>query len=359
MAEVLSLKDLKKENKSEGQEKPKVDDEYVEEGEELEANAEEQAEEQADEPEQEAAEEGREGDEADEDEESSEGEEGEEEAPAEAWMQSEDESESEEASTGIDPSEAAKIRRKYKGKLSEARDELEALRQENEQLKQGSPRQGQPQVPPRPQRNQFKTDEEFVEKLADWRYEVREAERNTSKIAEENQRVQAEDRQYTEQQVESHYERAARLAGKAGISPEKYQAADRRVRAAVEERFPEMGDDIIDELISVTGEGSERVFYHLGVNSKKLDEFVDTLGKKRGLATSAYLARLAERLNAPTKRQSGAPAPATSVRSDKQNSAGGDKLRRQYREAHKGRDTQKAWDIKKKARASGVDVSGW
>ena len=271
----------------------------------------------------------------------------------ESWMKGDDDS-------SLD-SEFAKVRRKvtrkFQGRLDQAEDEAEQLRKELEQLKKGKPATQQ-KLPEKPSRGRYRSEEDYIEALTDWKLDVRDAQKSSNQIANEHKAKQEESDRETMDRVETHYERAAKLSEEAGITPEKYQMADRRVRAAVEAKFPDAGDAIVDKLIAVNGSGSERVFYNLGVNKARLDEFVDTLGRDAGLATANFLGRLSEQIGTPRKRTSSAPEPVSSVSGDKR---GGNMtaLQRKYKEAMKSGDSQKAWDIKRSAKKKGTNTNSW
>ena len=109
------------------------------------------------------------------------------------------------------------------------------------------------------------------------------------------------------------------------------------------------------------GEGSERVFYHLGVNTKKRSELIELFNQDRtGIKAAAYLGKLNAQLGAPKKRDSNAPAPADDVKGDRAGVVGGnDAMRRKYREAHSNGNSQKAFDLKRQAKSKGINVDNW
>lgn len=358
---TLSLKDLKKLNEQESAENNPVDDDYEEE-EDQQSEPDEQdidSDESSDDEQTDESEE----DDSEEDEDGEKNPKGE----TEDWAKGDDEDD--DSNTSLD-SQYAKVRRKtarkYEGRLSQIEDENEKLRQELEAYKSGkaAPQDApQQKLPPRPVRNQFQSEEDYVLAMSNWTYEVRDAQRKSQEIADRQRQVIQRQRETMSEGVDRHYLRASKLAEEAGISADRYKAADMRVRAAVEKRWPGEGDIIVDKLIAETGEGSERVFYNLGVNKSRLQEFVKSLEegdgvKGDGIRTAVFLGEMKARLGAPTKRTSKAPEPPKRVVSDK---AGGsmDAARRKYRDAMKSGDSQRAWDIKRSAKKAGADTSGW
>lgn len=333
----MSLKELKEENEKEAQQAAEpAEEEVVEEPEVEEPEIEEP---ETEEPEPESEEE--------------EGE-PEPEPEVEPWMQADGDE-----PPPLSDSEAAKIRRKYKGKLQEEKAENEALRAEIEALKTKKPEIAAPEAKNKPKKADFENEEEFFEALADWKIENRDAQNQSKNVAEQQKAAQEAEQAAIGGEVDNHYLRAAKLAEKSGIKPENYQAADRRLRAAVEEKFPGGGDDVVDYLISTLGEGSEKVFYHLGVNQKRLSEFLETFDKGKGLRTAAFLGELNAELKAPSKRSTQAPDPGAQVQADSKSSASQSKLKKEYDEAHRSGNTAKAWKIKKQAKGLNVDTKNW
>jgi len=257
-------------------------------------------------------------------------------------------------------SDVAQVRRKYKGKLRETESELEKLRKENEELRK-KPAAPAAAVGEKPQPDSYASDAEYHAALAEWTVDNRLATQRQAEAAEQQRRAREEAQQETEQAVETHYERAAKLAETASITPDAFKEADYRVRAAIDSVFDKAGDTITDNLIARLGAGSEKVMYNLGVNKARREELVALLRKDRtGLSAMAWLAELKAQLVAPAKRETKTPDPAPDVKGDKQGGAGqGNKLKREYDAAHKAGDGQKALNIKRQARGIGVDTSGW
>lgn len=285
----------------------------------------------------------------------------------EPWMQT-DEQTSDDANISVPVAKHAQLRKKLKGTIREQNDELEALRAENEALKAKiqPPGTDAPQaapsveVGPRPRLDDFDLDEEkYNAALDEWHDKRIEAKLQThtqtsAQIAEAQQAAQR-----LKTTVNSHYERAEQLIEQSGISPDVYQQADTNVRQMVESVRPGQGELITDHMISVLGDGSEKVMYYLGRNSTALSHLQSLLvTDPQGLQAMAYLGRVASDVTAPRKKQSTAPKPAAQIRGDEANK--GDpakKWHKKYKSA--GEDIQTRFNIKMEAKRAGVDVSNW
>jgi hypothetical protein len=258
----------------------------------------------------------------------------------------------------ISDTEAGKIRRKYKAQATKAKEENKELEEENRLLKARLQSPGA-QTVVEPKRDDFESDLLYLEARQDWRDDLRQTENRTAVTAHQTAQAQDAETVAVNESVDGHYERAAKLSGKSNITPEAYQAADQRVRNAVETRFPGAGDAMVDKLIQIVGSGSERVFYHLGVNKARLKIFIESFDKDQGLSAATYLGTLNAQLKTPTKRVSKAPDPGEEIRGDSKPKPGDKRAKQNYDKARKGTDPQKAYDIKKKAKAAGVDVKDW
>lgn len=275
-----------------------------------------------------------------------------------AWMQAE-ESEPEQEAKFTD-SDAAAIRRKYKAKVAEKDEQLSKLQAEIEALKQTKTQVQQQSLPGKPVRDNFNSDEEFIEALTDYKISLVEEKTQSQLTATEKQRQQAERERQVAAEVDNHYLRAAKLSEKSGIKPEAYQSADLMVRTSIEKVFPKAGDAITDALIASLGDGSEKVFYHLGVNPAKRAQLVKLFEEDRsGIKAAAFLGTLKAALNSPARRETQAPDPIEKIQGDKAGNNNGDKLYRQYKDAHKRGDGQAAFNAKRQAKAAGIDVSKW
>lgn len=278
------------------------------------------------------------------------------------WMDTGEETPSENQDRKFTGSDIAAAKAKLKAKLRKRDDELEALRAEVEALKKGNGHAPVSNTPnsARPKRNDFDNaddpDEAFAEALFDW------------KMAQQNQQANAQTQNYQRKQaeqqlnaaVDDHYTRAAKLATQSKITPEAYQASDLRVRTAIEGIFPNLGDAVTDGLIANLGEGSEKVFYNLGVNPTRLAELERRLREdKSGLKAAIYLGELRSSLAAPINRRSNAPAPAPTANGDVNASSNDAALKKRYLDAHRKGDQQAAFNARRDARKAGVDTSQW
>lgn len=179
------------------------------------------------------------------------------------------------------------------------------------------------------------------------------------KVSSENSQANAEREvaEKTSEAVNGHYQRVDELVTKSNIAPEVYQAADTAVRKVVESVLPQNGDTVTDGIIARLGEGSEKVIYFLGRNSGKRGEFERLLrDDPSGISAAMMLGQLKNDLSAGKKRGSNAPKPSDQLGGDAGGSESGSKLKREYENAS---DLQTRISLKRKAKQSGVDVSGW
>lgn len=203
-------------------------------------------------------------------------------------------------------------------------------------------------------------DSSYFEALSDWKLATNMASQDAraQKAARKAQVEQFE--QETNQAVDQHYERAVVLAQKSNITDEMYRTADLRVRQIAEDVFPGAGDAIVNSLIATLGEGSEKVMYNLGVNTKRGDKLRDLLkSDQTGLKAATYLGQLNAEIGSPKKRKTDAPAPAPDVKGDQKIVESHKALKRKYDAAHKRGDSQAAFNARRDARKAGADVSNW
>lgn len=276
-----------------------------------------------------------------------------------AWAKAEDDAED----PGTLPdSQAAQIRRKWKGRVKEKDSEIEQLKQELEDLKkQGAhQQQGAPAQKDKPKRDDFDDEDAFIEALTDYKLQLFQAQSQSKQTADQKKRQQEQEKQKIDKAVDGHYTRAMQLAEKSNISADAYKSADLRFRQAIEDVFPDAGDTVADYLISMVGEGSEKVVYNLGVNPARLAKLKETFQEDRnGLAAAAYLGRLNAELSAPAKRTSKAPPPGEDIKGDARATDNSSRLKKRWQEAHKKGNIQEAFEAKKAAKDKGVDTSGW
>ena len=282
-------------------------------------------------------------------------------ADAEDWMKG-DEPESQGAEKKFTDNDVAAAKKKLRAKLEAKDSEVDELRKQLEQIK--NQQHQAPQVGAKPTREQFyeqdDPDAAYTDAVARWTYNNEAAQQQAQRQKLERERAAIEHVQAIEASVDKHYERAAKLTEQSGISPDLYRSADERVRTAIDQVFPGEGEAVTNILIDLVGEGSERVMYHLGVNTARRAELQDIMrNDPKGLKAAAYLGKLAAELTAPAKRKSNAPAPAAQIQGDATPNDNGSKLLRQYKEAHAKGNTQAAFDLKWQAKQAGINTKTW
>lgn len=288
------------------------------------------------------------------------GEEGQQAEP-ESWMKGDDQ-ESQGAEKKFTDSDIGAAKAKLRAKLErEKQSELDELRAQLEEARRNSVAPPQSAKPNREDfYDQDDPEDAYTIAVARWMIKEERAKEHNESQQYEFQRKQLEAQKSIESGVDQHYERAATLAEASGISPELYQSADHRVRSAIEGVFPGGGEQVTNALISSVGDGSEKVFYKLGVSPKCLTELTSKLAADpSGLQASIYLGRLSAELAAPLRNKSSTPAPATTVQGDANTTDIGKSLQKKYAEAHKRGDTQAAFDIRREARAKNINVKSW
>lgn len=263
------------------------------------------------------------------------------------FMQEEDEQES---SDGVPVSTHVKMKQKLKGKLRESDGELQKLRAEIDQLK-GS-QQSQPVT--RPKIDDFETDDEYYTALEKYEDDKRQQLFDKAQVQQKLSRAQ----QRIADSVDAHLDRAAKLVEEHSISPEVYQQATETVKEAIDSVHP--GLNAFDYFVDTMGEGSEKTIFALGRNKTKLALLKEKLhDDKSGLKAAFYLGQETARLSGAKSKTSRAPAPAAQVKGDEVSSDKGGALKKKYDKAHKAGNGQEAYNLKKQARAQGVDTKLW
>lgn len=280
-----------------------------------------------------------------------------EESEAEPWQIEEDEQASDSSGDAkFGDGDIAAAKRKLRAKLErQHNDELAQLKAEIEALKNGgSTAAAKPQTAIMPTLESVDYDEaQYAKAMQAWIQGQVQAVQSTSQVSDR----QAKAQQAQASAVDGHYERAAKLAKETGISAEVYQRADLAVRQAIDSAFPDKGDDITDAFISRLGEGSEKVMYYLGRNTRELDIFKGKLATDpSGIEAATYLGELKGRVASPQKKVTKAPKPAARAEGGDAVSTGGSKLKKQYQSTT---DMQKRFDLRREAKRNGIDVSEW
>jgi hypothetical protein len=277
----------------------------------------------------------------------------------ETWMADE----SEQQPSDVPVSTHIRMKQKLKGKLSDKNDELEKLKEENETLKTGmvvsSPQLKE--LPKKPKEDDFETLSEYDEALAEYDQRMVDVRFDTANKRVEVQRTFQAAKVKLEKTIDDHYSRAAKLIQDNGIDTEVYKAADLIVREAIETLMPGKGDITTDQIISTIGEGSEKVMYFLGRNKNALNELKSLLIEdSSGLKAVLFLGQQRERLLNTKQKISKAPPPGSNISGDdKSSSVKAKSFLKKRKVAIKNGDIQAAYDMKKQAKAAGVDVSNW
>lgn len=284
-------------------------------------------------------------------------------AEAEDWAKGDDQ-ESQGAGKKFTDQDVAAAKNKLRAKLDrQHQSEIEKLQLQLEEEKRRN--QQVPQIGEKPKLEQFydqdNPEEAFAEALVDWKLKASAAQQQVSHQQYEHQRKALELQRRVEESVEQHYGRAEKLAEASGIAPELYQSADFNVRQAIESVFPGGGGEAVtNALIASLGEGSEKVFYNLGVNQARRNELVNLLKEEpSGLRASVFLGKLAAELSAPQRKKSNAPAPATQVKGDRPTTEAGRALHKKYQDASKSGDIGLAVRLKREAKKAGVSTQSW
>lgn len=285
------------------------------------------------------------------------------EAETEEWMQS-DEPESQEVEKKFTDSDIAAAKTKLKAKLTDRHNsEVDELKAKIELLEKGQNQQITP-VGNKPKRADFfehdDPDEAYLDALSDWKFKNINSKQQAETAANEAKQANQLRQQQINDSVEQHYERAALIAKKANIDVDAYRSAELKVRQMIDSVRPGAGDAIADALIDSIGEGSEKVFYNLGVNNGRLNALKDKIqNDSSGLKAVAYLASLASDLNAPQRRKTTAPKPAKQIKGDNAASASMNAIKRKYDKLHNEGKTQEAFKFKRQAKKDGTDTSTW
>tara|TARA_R110002096_G_scaffold150709_1_gene312808 strand:- start:566 stop:1591 length:1026 start_codon:yes stop_codon:yes gene_type:complete len=287
----------------------------------------------------------------------------EEEGTVEDWMQSDEQTSQEPKFTDSD---MGNVRRKLKAKLGEKDDELSekdrVIADLQAKLKTNN---SQPEAPnsKRPRLEDFDHDTEAYEAATENYFsnaiDSRFAKHTQSAQQDEAVAVQKRAR---EQAVDKHYERAAKLVAEGTITTEAYHDADLLIRSSLEQVRPGMGENLADTFISkMQGEGSEKVWFHIGRNQTALSKLKETLTTDpSGLDSMLYLGELKTRLTAsPTKRVSRAPKPGSTLKGGDGSSAGANAFKKKYQAAVSSGDMQGRIDLRREAKAAGHDPSNW
>jgi len=274
----------------------------------------------------------------------------------EAWMQEDDES-SIDSDKKFTDHDIANAKKKLKAKVGKQDEEIDSLKAEIEQLKQGKPAEQQaPTVKPLPKLADFDFNEEqYAQAVATWHDENLSAKLEAKATSQNQTQQQAQQKKEIEVAVDSHYQRAEKLVKESNIEPELYQASDLAVRTAIESVAPGQGDHLTDTIIATLGVGSEKVMYYLGRNKAALEK-VKSLGLTSTPGLMVYLGELKAKVSAPKSRVSKAPAPGTQIKGDANESTSETGFKKKY---NKAKSVQEKLDIKFAAKKAKIDTRSW
>jgi len=275
-----------------------------------------------------------------------------------AWMADE----GDQKPSDVPVSTHIRMKQKLKGRLTDSNEEVARLRAENEALKAGVQQSPKLKVAPkRPRQEDFDTILDHEEALSEYEDKMLEVRLETTNKKVEIKNAQAKAKVDLEKAVDGHYERASKLIQDNGIDTEVYKKTDLVVREAVESIRPGIGDLVTDQIISVLGDGSEKVLFYLGRNKNALNEFKSLLtDDPTGLKASIFLGQQRERLLNTKRKISKAPPPGDDINGDSSpSSAKASAFLKRRQAAIKKGNIQVAYDVKKQAKAAGIDVSNW
>jgi hypothetical protein len=273
------------------------------------------------------------------------------------------ETEGDQKPDGVPVSTHIRMKQKLKGRITDKDEELERLKAENVTLKAGKvTKPVKVERPERPREEAFDSIAEYNAALDVYEDAILDIRLNRDSQAREIQTATSVAKEDLTKAVDSHYTRASKLIQDSGISTEVYQEADTKVRQAIEAVKPGMGEIITDQIISVVGEGSEKILYFLGRNKNALNEFTNLLATdSSGLKASIFLGQQREKLINTKQKTSKAPAPGVDLSSeaDAETSSKSISFLKKRKAAIKKGNLQAAYNAKKEAKAAGVDVSKW
>ncbi len=275
----------------------------------------------------------------------------------EDWMK-EDDQESE-SSDSVPLATLVKTRKKLKGTISEKDNVIEQLKAKVEQLEraQVNPVAQASTIKP-PRLEDYNYDEaRFADAQAQYIDAQIAARLNNVTQQSEMERKQAQYRQKLDESLSDHYARAEKLVKSAGITEEQYQAADTKLRLAIDQVMPKQGDIVADTLLANLGEGSEKVGYWLGCNASAREELQRKLiSDPSGLSAAMWLGGKARELSAPKQLKSNAPKPNTQLNGDGNTKDPHKALKDKLAKARLSGDMQKVLDLKLEAKKAGIDT---
>ena len=279
------------------------------------------------------------------------------------WMQADDQTPAESGQMPVRSHIA--VKQKLKGRLRNKDGEIEQLRNEVQQLKSAA--QPAPVTTPAPAQTAMPKPEDFYDAkdpdtayqaaLQKWVNQGVESRLNQHLQTHQQQQQRQQIDQRINQELERHYDRAAKIVSDGLLSADEYQDSETLIRQAVDHVAPGNGDAYVDSLLSRLGDGSEKVVVSLARNTTHMAAFQKALrDDPTGITAASFLGELKGKFSG-AGRVSKTPTPGTRLKGNAPSSGAADL--RQYNAAHKSGDRQTAFNIKRAAKARGVDVSKW
>ena len=276
--------------------------------------------------------------------------------PVEPWQKVE-----EQDSTAVPVTTHINVKRKLKGRIAEKEDKISELEAEVQRLKSRTTiSTPELEAPKRPKAADYDSGSKYEEDLAKYEESLVEIQVTKALAAKTSTDSAGQHKKALDESVDSHYSRAEKLLEMTGIEPEVYKKADGTVRKSIEVVRPGFGDLIVDQLISVLGEGSEKVMYYIGRNAVALERVKGLLvTDPSGMKAAIFLGQQLERLTNTQTHKSLASKPAPIIQGDASGGSQAAALKKQYAAAHKKGDHQAAYNAKKEAKKLKADVSTW
>lgn len=258
------------------------------------------------------------------------------------------------------PEKSLKAKKKWKRKIAAKDEEIEKAKAEIAALKARGNNQ-QSTVTARPNPLDFETDEEFEVAREKYLINLLRNEEQAEANVRRNQKII--DRRMAG--VAEHNVRVGDFVEGKNIDPDVYSNAESVFIGAFEEAFPGVGEAYADDFLSKLGKGSEKIPFFLGRNKAKLAEFREILKEDTsGIKAAIFLGDQNRKLRGTNtgKPKSKAPKPAATATGDTSVNAGsksGQALRKKYNDLHAKGKGGDAWNVKKEAKAAGIDTSEW
>lgn len=272
------------------------------------------------------------------------------------WMQEDEQT----SSDSMPVAAHIRTKSKLKGQLADKDVEIEKLRSELADKSRTTPAIT---LTKRPRVADFDTDEAYEDALDQWDNDRATAQVTTIEKGRNHEVQQQQSQRVVDEAVEGHFKRVADIVNKHGIKEDVYAGAEKTFRNDVESLFPNQGDLIADQLITILGEGSEKTIYHMGINSAARDRFKTIVRDNAaglGLHSAvAYLAGINKEISGTQNKKTSARKPAAQVNGEIAPTASAGKHKKAYDKAVKSNDGQAMYNAKKLAKASKVDVSNW